>query len=170
MAGRYEGDGKWKELLKVVEAAGERSVKVGVLASKGGDAVHVSADGESDGLTLLELAVIHELGSEAANIPERSFIRLTIAALEEEIGEVMAKLARAVVEKGMPIDQALNILGAYIATEIKKTISGGGLVTPLWEELKPATIARKGSDRPLVDTGQLLNAITWEVGPRGTGA
>jgi hypothetical protein len=37
------------------------------------------------------------------------------------------------------------------------------VVTGPFEPNKPATIARKGSDRPLIDTAQLLNSITYVV-------
>ena len=32
-----------------------------------------------------------------------------------------------------------------------------------WVPNAPATIRRKGSDRPLIDTGQLVNAVEYEV-------
>ena len=38
-----------------------------------------------------------------------------------------------------------------------------------WAPNSPATIARKGSDRPLIDTGELRKSITYVVRKRGTG-
>jgi hypothetical protein len=35
-----------------------------------------------------------------------------------------------------------------------------------WPENSPITIAAKGSDKPLIDTGELRKAITYVVGDR----
>lgn len=156
-------DAKWKELRrKVIEMAAGSHVKVGVLADKGGDQ---TTDG---GITLVELAAIHEYGSPAANIPERSFIRRTFDAEKaRELAAMQGKLVGAIVEGKMSVPRALELLGQWAAAAVKKTITSGPHIPP---PLKPATVAAKGSDRPLVDTGQLVNSITYkvEVG-RGTG-
>ncbi len=148
----------WEAIKANIESVGVGShVKVGVLASRGGDAEH-----GDDGITLIELAAIHEFGSPAANIPERSFIRRTFNASSAELRVMQTKLAAAVL-RGMPVPKALSILGAWAANAIKRTITGDHIPPPL----KPATIARKGSDRPLVDSGRLLGAISFEVVLRG---
>lgn len=161
-------DEVWQKLLARIHGTEEAHVSVGVLASKGGDEQH----DEKSGLTLLQIAAIHEFGSPAANIPERSFIRLTLAAMDEELQEVLRKLARKVVMEGMEVETALAILGQWCVAQIRGTITGSNeAFAPLWDPLKPATIAAKGSDRPLVDTGRLLQAIQYEVRPgSGEGA
>ena len=42
--------------------------------------------------------------------------------------------------------------------QIKRTIRDG---RPEWDPLKPATIARKGSSKPLIDYGDLLGCIDY---------
>ena len=154
-------DRAWR---KMTARVGELSaaVKVGVLASTGGDARHPDSD-----ITMVELAAIHEFGSPAAKIPERSFIRSTFRDKATLLGAVMGKLARGVVAGTMQPERALAILGEVGAAEVKKTITEGAGVPP---PLKPETVARKGSDRPLVDTGRLLDSITYEVGRPRTSA
>ena len=152
-------DSQWRKLLDRAYGLDEAHVKVGVLASKGGNEVH---DPES-GLTLIEIAAIHEFGSPEANIPQRSFILMTLAAHEEELNEVIAKLARAVVTQGWEVERALNVLGAWVVAKIRNAMTGVGDFIPLWDPLKPATIAAKGSDAPLIDTGRLMQAIQWEI-------
>lgn len=149
-------DRVWKELRRRVERIGEHHVRVGVLASKGGDQAHE----EGSPITLIELAAIHELGSPAAGIPARSSIRKTFDLRKDALARAVAKLARAVVDGRMEYEQALNVLGSWGVQQVKARITSGAGVPP---PLQPATIARKGSSRPLVDTGRLLNAITWEV-------
>jgi hypothetical protein len=148
-------DGVWKQLLARAHDLDKAHAKVGVLSEKGGDAAHGDGD-----ITMTELMAIHEFGSEAANIPERAPIRTTFAENEGETVEICAKLSKAVVTGGMPARKALGLLGAWGAAQVKKRITEGEHLPP---PNAPATIARKGSERPLVDTGRLVGAINYEV-------
>jgi phage gpG-like protein len=57
-------------------------------------------------------------------------------------------------------EQGLRRAAAYLEGEIKKTITAG---RSEWKPLKPATIRRKGSSKPLIDTGKLRASITHRV-------
>lgn len=152
-------DAAWRRLKRRLDAMAKPNgphVKVGVLASRGGQAQH---DSES-GMTMIELAAVHEFGSPAAGIPERSFIRRTFREKEKQVVKVTAALAKAVVDGRLSVGQALGQLGAWAAAEVKKTVTAGPHIPP---PLKQATIDRKGSDRPLVDTGRLVDSVQWEV-------
>ena len=71
-----------------------------------------------------------------------------------------AKIGAAIFAGRMDPRRGLELLGAFAAAEVKKTITAGAGVPP---PNAPSTIAKKGSDRPLVDTGRLLGAIQWEI-------
>jgi hypothetical protein len=160
-----EGLALKRQLAKLANS----SVKVGVL--KGSDRrVQV-------GISAVELAAIHEFGSPRAGVPQRSFIRRTFNNNREEVAAKIAELAAQFVfsrtrmtmrglmfwKKQRPrpsAARALGRLGAWGATLVKKTITTGVGVPP---PLQPITIEKKKSTRPLVDTGRLLGAITWEV-------
>lgn len=131
--------------------------KIRVLAD--GPYVKVGIIGDGDNAMI---ATIHEYGAPKAGIPERSFIRRTFANEDviKQKKEMCAKLSKQILAGKMEVGQALGLLGAFGANAVKRTIDDGEGVPP---PLKPATIARKGSSRPLVDTGQMRNAITWEV-------
>lgn len=146
---------EWDAMRARIAAANGHRVRVGVLASKGGSAPH---DDDSE-ISLIELAAIHEFGSPAANIPERSYIRATMNG-NEVIKSAIVRLSRALIAGRVDYVKALTILGEIVVAEIRKRITLGEGVPP---PLKEATIARKGSSRPLVDTGRLVNAITYEV-------
>lgn len=135
-------------------------VKVGVLAAAGGNA----KAGEGD-ITMIELAAIHEFGSPAAGIPERSFIRSTFERddVQKNLTTMAGRLAKAVVDDRMAWDQALGMIGAWAVGQVKSTIKNRLTTGPEDQANKPSTIARKGSTLPLVDTGRLINAITWLV-------
>lgn len=146
-------DGVWKKLLAKAHELDKSYVKVGVLASKGGGAAH----GE-DNISLIEIAAIHEFGN--GHVPERSFIRSTFYVRRvNALATMVAKLAKAIVTEGMTPKKALSLLGQWAASEVKETITEIDIPPPLAD----STIMAKGSSKPLVDTGQLKNSITYEV-------
>lgn len=153
----------WERLQRSLainsKAAQESHVLVGVIAAKGGD--EPAADG---GITMIELAAIHEFGSPEAGIPQRSFIRSTFNRndVRREMGELAGKLVTKVIH-GMKLQTALGLMGAWGTAQIKNTINNRLTTGPENQELKPATIKAKGSTLPLVDTGRLINAIQWLV-------
>jgi phage gpG-like protein len=107
-----------------------------------------------------ELAAIHEFGAPERGIPARAPVATMMRTKENELRQLTERLIGEVATGAMSTNQALGLLGAKAASELKKTIATGPHLTPA---LKPATIARKGSDRPLVDTGRLVNSISWVV-------
>jgi hypothetical protein len=146
---------KIKERLGL-KRSGQLHVKVGVLADKGGDEMHEGEDGEE--ITLIELAAIHEFGVEG-RIPERSFIRRTFDEQKSRLEKLIGSLAARVIKGSLTEAQALELLGQWAAAEIKKTITTHDIPPPLAQE----TIDRKGSSKPLVDTGQLVGSISYSV-------
>jgi phage gpG-like protein len=143
---------------KVWDALRERLRRLGRKGAHVRVGVMQSAGNAPSGISLVELAAVHEFGSPAAGIPERSFIRSTFRERGEQLVNLTTRLAKAVIAERSSIDEALGLLGAWGADQVKRTIRG--FIEP---PLKQKTIDRKGSDLPLVDTGQLINSITWEV-------
>ncbi len=142
---------KWDDLVARVAGLDKLHVRVGVLSAKGGDAMH----GE---FTLVELAAVHEFGTEDGRIPAREPIRTTFyVTAKQELIEKQKQLAAAVV-KGMDPARAMGLLGVWGSNAIKKTIADG--VEP---ENAASTIRAKGSSKPLVDTGILKAAYSYEV-------
>lgn len=147
-------DSPWRKLLKRLDDLDKLRVRVGVLASKG---ANTAANGD---ITLVELAAIHEFGSPAANIPERSFIRSTFQIRRfNALQTICATLLKAVTNGTMDVRKALNILGQWGANEVKNTITEIDISPPLAQ----STIDAKGSSKPLIDTGRMMNAISSEV-------
>ena len=72
---------------------------------------------------------------------------------------MLRKAAEEVVTgKVQSFDVALGRIGLKIRDEIKERIRSG--IEP---GLAEATKDRKGSSTPLIDTGQLISSITWEL-------
>ena len=93
-------------------------------------------------------------------IPERSFIRATFDEKSDEIGE-RAEAAVTAIINGADVSKALARTGQYIEGEIKRKI-GSGPFTPN----SPATIRKKKSSKPLIDTGHMRQSVRYEIGDR----
>lgn len=114
-------------------------VVVGVLGSAGESEVIIAA--------------VHEFGSQDGHIPQRSYLRSTI---DDRRGEIF-DLLELQLKKSKP-EVAAGRIGMQVVSMVRERIRDR--ISPA---LKPATIKRKGSDIPLIDTGRLLQSITSEV-------
>jgi phage gpG-like protein len=111
-----------------------------------------------EGFSMVDLAAVHEYGSNDLRIPARSFIRSTCDAKGKEHLELIRKLQWKIIGRHITAKQALVQLGEVVSKDMVQTINAG--IEP---ELKEVTIKRKKSSRPLIDTGRLKAAITHEV-------
>lgn len=154
----------WNRLQRALalnsKAAQESHVKVGIIASKGGNEPHDA----SSGISLIEMMAIHEFGSPEAGIPQRSSIRSTFARgdVHNELRELAAKVTTKVIH-GMSLGQGLGLIGAWGVAKIKDTIKTRQTTGPESQANAPSTIRKKGSNLPLVDTARLMNALSWLV-------
>lgn len=120
------------------------TITVGVHSDKGGD----QHDG---GLTVAELASIHEFG---LGVPERSFIRGWFDENREKLPEAIRVELEQAIAEGDPT-LAFERLAVTIQGSIQQRISNG--IDP---ELADETIIRKGSSTPLIDTEHLRSSVT----------
>lgn len=112
----------------------------------------------ADGFGMTELAAVHEFGSRDGHIPERSFIRSTCDKNKKRYQKLLIKLGDKIIRQKLKTKQALTQLGEVVVGDMKETINAG--IEP---GLKLATIKRKKSSKPLIDTGRLKGSITHEV-------
>ncbi len=61
------------------------------------------------------------------------------------------------------IQQAAARVGNYGTSEVKKGIVSGAPGSQKLAPLSPITIARKGSSKPLIDKGDLVGSVTYQV-------
>ena len=113
-------------------------------------------------MTVLFVASIHEFGAPDAGIPERSFVRAYVDENRAQIEAWQYALGLRALSGEITAKQALNQLGALIAGGMQDRIARG-IAPPNTVE----TIMRKGSGKPLIDTGQLRSSITWKVRRKG---
>lgn len=116
------------------------------------------------GITNSELMYIHENGSPLNNIPARPVLDMTIKYASEELLNdtidnclqiwINSKKSQEAVEK------ELNKLCLKMEKYARQLIySNDGRLVPN----APSTIAKKGDDHPLFDTGQLARSITCRL-------
>lgn len=111
------------------------------------------------GTSLALIGAVHEFGSPQQGIPERPWLRPGIRTNKSNFMR-LNKINLAKVAKGeMPVKVALGQLGQMAAGAVKKYIRQADNFKPL----KPATIKAKGSSAPLIDSGNMIQAITYEI-------
>lgn len=138
-------DKPWRELYTLVRKAGSQKVRVGVL------------DGE-----LAEIAAIHEYGAPRAGIPARPWMRSTFSSRREELIIMQKRLAQLFLQKKLSEQRYLELLGTWIVVQLKAQIVQYGPL--LFQPLQPATIrAKGGKTAPLINTGQMVNAIRFVI-------
>jgi hypothetical protein len=140
------------KLRERLEAIADLEVRVGVL----GDGGYHDAE-----MTNAELLAIHEFGAPRANIPERAPLRGAFDAYEKRWQNLAARLLKAVLSEKIDPQQALGVLGERAVADIRAHVRAG-----LEPPLKEATVRRKGSSTPLIDTGRLLQAFAYEIGEK----
>lgn len=155
-------DRGWEAYQRRMEhlRGGAAVVKVGVQGAQ------AAANHQDSSLTVATIATVHEFGktihhpklNRTTVIPERSFLRATIDQYATAIARRNVLLMQGYADGKFALESSLELLGQYVVGLIKQRIANG--IAP---PNSPYTTARKGSSKPLIDTGQLRNAITYKV-------
>lgn len=127
------------------------TLKVGILSDE-------QAEGAPSGTTVLDVGTWNEFG---IGVPERSFIRGWYDSALEQNKRAFRALFRNVLAGKLERYTMWEQLGALFVAGIQRRIAAHG--DGAYEKNADSTIKKKGSSTPLVDTGQLKSAITYEV-------
>lgn len=137
---------KWDKLakqLQEIKRTEGKSAKIGVFAEQGSD--------------LVIYAGANEFGTK--KIPERSFLRSAIDEGRQRIVKFVDQQAiNLIVKQSQSLKRTLRLLGLFGVKLVKAKIIKGPFVPNA-----PATIRKKGSNKPLIDKGRLLGSITFKV-------
>ena len=108
---------------------------------------------------------IQSHGSALWRIPPRPVLEPSIEANKEPIAKQLQGAVTAAID-GNPagVDQALHRAGLVAENAAKAWFEDP---RNNWPPNSPRTIAKKGSDSPLIDTGEMRKAITHVVRERG---
>lgn len=116
-----------------------------------------SADGEPGELgELVMIATAHEYG---LGVPERPFMYTTVVRYGTEWAQAWdGVVVSATHGDGQQVESKLRRLGVAMVGNVQQTITDGP-----WEPNTLEWVAAKGSDRPLIDSGQMRQSIRAQV-------
>ncbi len=101
------------------------------------------------------VANVLEYGAPAARIPPRPFMRLTTA----KYADVWINFLGKRLDKGDDSKDALTVVAEMMRLAIARTVFAGKQFTKNADR----TVARKGFDRPLWETGGMFHAVAYRV-------
>lgn len=141
-----------KDLDGVVVKVGVQAKDKAVRRGKGGSIRNTDQP-------LAVIAAIHEFG--LGDMPQRSFLRSAYDENLPMIDKMIQRVANGAVF-GLGTNAALNQLGNVVQGMVQRKIVDGPFVPN-----SPATIKRKKSSRPLIDTGHLRQSIRYVIERKG---
>lgn len=141
-----------KDLDGVVVKVGVQAKDKAVRRGKGGSIRNTDQP-------LAVIAAIHEFGLD--NMPRRSFLRSAYDENLPMIDKMIQRVANGAVF-GLGTNAALNQLGNVVQGMVQRKIVDGPFVPN-----SPATIKRKKSSKPLIDTGHLRQSIRYVIERKG---
>ena len=114
----------------------------------------------NDGVNVREYALWNEYGT--LYIPARPFFRrATNTRKAKRLINNYAKrqIGKVIDTRGhFTMEQAYNAIGVYVVGQIQKSIKRGN-----WQQNAPSTVRRKGKSNPLIDSGSMINAVSFEI-------
>lgn len=132
--------------LALMKKFAKASIKVGIQADSGD---------YPDGTSVVDVAIWNEVGT--TKTPSRPFVRQCFADNQQVVAQYLG-FAVLRVAKGANLSQELSKIGQWYQDKQKNTLKSYP-----WTPNAPSTVKRKKSSKPLVDTGQLVNAIRYKV-------
>lgn len=152
---------RMKEVTHSIRDLAGKRVMVGIPAAKG----MRDSEGERSPINNAALLYIHEHGAPEANIPARPSLVPGVKSAEPAFLPRLKEAARAAFEgRTKAMDANLAAAGQLAAQAVQKKITIGPFAP-----LSPRTIAarrrkgQRGTIRPLIDTGQMRQAVTWVI-------
>ena len=150
-----EGKRLMAELEKLKELATYTGFQSGTPAKeRDGEAV---VDSDVD---LLDIAMWNELGTSTA--PSRPFLRQTVDNNKDKISSFCQAQLRSLLAGQASAEDILKKLSVFMKGLVQETIKEGN-----FEPNTPRTVKKKGSDRPLIDTGHMRQSVMTIIDRKG---
>jgi len=157
-----EIDHGWKALKQRVHRLGD----TGAICRVGVQGPPAAANHQNARISVAQIADVQEYGRRIWQpkrkrwviIPARSFMGATVDIFAEAIAKREAAFAYGVLIGKFDLRTALEAFGSYVVGLIQQRIADRILPANA-----PYTIAKKKSDVPLIDSGQLRSSITYII-------
>lgn len=141
---------KGKDFQKMLEEIVQMEVQVGFQHGK---------EVEEDGTDICDIAMWNELGTE--HIPSRPFLRKSVDENAAIIDSMLDRTAKMLLS-GHSVKRVLNQLGSFQKGLVQKKIVEGSYIPNA-----ASTIRKKGSSKPLIDTGRMRQSVNYIVKRKG---
>lgn len=155
---------KFPEMQKNIETLNGKKIQVGVLEGESQWQAGIHEYGCDINVTPKMRAFLHANGlhlspnTKQIHIPERSFLRAGHDKYSDEVLKKVEMMIGQVLSGKMSEQVFLDTAGRLLATKIKTYARD--VSTP---PNHPYTVDKKGSSNPLVDTGNMIEGITWRI-------
>lgn len=152
------------KMAKNLKALGGLKVQVGVLGGELAWLGRIHEYGLKIEITPKMRKFLHSKGlhikdsTEYITIPERSFLRSGYDENRKAVLEAAKSILSDVISGNLSINEYGEIVGIELSSRIQDYATN--LSSP---KNHPFTIKQKGSDNPLVDTGQMINSIGYVI-------
>jgi len=147
---RTEHNGGLKGFLERFREIGKPKVYIGVPASKNG--MH------EGGINMATLLALHVYGVPTRGIPQRDPLRPPLIANAQRYSDLLAIGLKNALANGTDPKIVYEKIGIVATNDVKDYF-----ITGNFKALSEKTIKAKGSSKPLIDTGELRNSISYEV-------
>lgn len=97
-------------------------------------------------------------GRRYGRIPARPFMTFAAEIWEKEFPKILKRYIPEVLSGRMTADGLFTVIGERARNAVQKAIREGK-----YAPLSPKTIAAKGSSVPLIDTGRMVDSVTFEI-------
>lgn len=141
-----------RRFQKMLKEMAEMEVRVGFQRGK---------DTEDNGTDVCDIAAWNELGT--VNMPSRPFLRKSVDENESKINNFLQSKKKDLV-RGVSAEKVLKEIGIFQKDLIQEKITEGDFA-PNAE----STIKKKGSSKPLIDTGRMRQSVNFVIQKKGSG-
>lgn len=138
-----------KKFEKLLKELGQLEVRIGIQ----------QGESNEDGVDLVDIAMFNELGT--IHIPSRPFLRDSVDANADQINAFLQSLKQELL-RGGSAEEVLKKIGVFQKGLIQEQIVSGNFAPN-----SEATIRKKGSDTPLVDTGRMRQSVNYVIQQKG---
>lgn len=137
---------KFQKMLKELE---KLEVRIGIQ----------QGESNEDGVDFVDIAMFNELGT--VHSPARPFLRDSVDSNANRINMFLKSMKKEIV-KGGSAEDILKKIGTFQKGLIQKEIVNGS-----FEPNSEDTIRKKGSDKPLIDTGRMRQSVNFVIQKKG---
>lgn len=148
---------RFKAALGALRRAGE----LGIVVGAPGETREAAQGAAGQVLTQGQLMAIHEYGDPSRGIPERPVLRMTLKQERAAVLNMLAASMQDALTSKTPdalVERGYERAALYLESKVKQAFGSSELAPNA-----PQTVARKGSNKPLIDTGELRRSIEGRV-------